>query len=173
MLQSAASSLPIYLRRLAQSATSKAAFRFHVRIRGSLFPNEMKFKNGTYPFLGILPLARHIDLALAAAEAQRILLPQRVEIGTAQMMRLAVFERNGLCRTVAHTGSAHRAVVVKPRVAAFRDGQRGVGHDTAETAAHPAFGDEPLRKRKRPQPADVGHVPSFCTFLVTLVQMNF
>ena len=75
------------------------------------------------------------------------------------MMRLAVFERNGLCRTVAHTGSAHRAVVVKPRVAAFRDGQRGVGHDTAETAAHPAFGDEPLRKRKRPQPADVGHVP--------------
>lgn len=54
MLQSAASSLPIYLRRLAQSATSKAAFRFHVRIMGSLFPNEMKFKNGTYPFLGIL-----------------------------------------------------------------------------------------------------------------------
>jgi hypothetical protein len=54
MLQTAASSLPIYLRRLAQSTTSKAAFRFHVRIRGSLFPNEMKFKNGTYPFLGIL-----------------------------------------------------------------------------------------------------------------------
>lgn len=54
MLQSAASSLPIYLRRLAQSATPKTLFRFHVRIRGTLFPNEMKFKNGTYPFLGIL-----------------------------------------------------------------------------------------------------------------------
>ena len=54
MLQSAASSLPIYLRRLAQSATPKTSFRFPVRIRGSLFPNEMKFKDGTYPLLGIL-----------------------------------------------------------------------------------------------------------------------
>ncbi len=125
---------------------------------GSLFPNEMKFKNGTYPFLGILR-SHGIDLALAAAEARHTspaaCRNRNNSTDDATCRVRAKWPVPDSCAHRLRTSSSSR----KARVAAFRDGQRGVGHDTAETAAHPAFGDEPLRKRKRPQPADVGHVP--------------